>query len=47
MSGRYTRFLADGLPPFGHEVGGLGRLEIPLMDLVHGRVFNGAVQLRF
>jgi hypothetical protein len=47
MSGRYTRFLADGLPPFGQEVDGLGLLEIPPMDLGHGRVFNGGVQLRF
>ena len=47
MSGRYARFLADGLPPFGQEVGGLGLLEIPPMDLGHGRVFNSSVQLRF
>ena len=47
MRGRYTRFLADGLPPFGPELGGLGLLEIPPMDLGHGRVFNGGVQLRF
>jgi iron complex outermembrane receptor protein len=35
MRGRYTRFLSDGLPLFG-EVGGLGLLQIPPMDL--GRV---------
>src|SRR5918995_1089693 len=32
MRGRYTRFLSDGLPLFG-EVGGLGLLQIPPMDL--------------
>ena len=47
MSGRYTRFLADGLPLCGQEVGDLGLLEIPPMDLGHGRVFNDGVQLRF
>jgi hypothetical protein len=35
------RFLADGLPPFGQDMGGLRLLEIPPMDLGHGRVFNG------
>jgi iron complex outermembrane receptor protein len=47
MKGRYARFLADGLPPFGQDVGGLGLLESPRMDLGHGRVFNAGVQLRF
>src|SRR5687767_797174 len=32
MRGRYTRVLSDGLPLFG-EVGGLGLLQIPPMDL--------------
>lgn len=26
MKGRYTRFLSDGLPLFGQQVGGLGLL---------------------
>ena len=36
MRGRYTRVLSDGLPLFG-EVGGLGLLQIPPMDLGTGR----------
>ena len=36
MRGRYTRFLSDGLPLFG-EVGGLGLLQIPPMDLGKSR----------
>jgi outer membrane receptor for ferrienterochelin and colicins len=33
MRGRYTRLLSDGLPLFGEQVGGLGLLQIPPMDL--------------
>lgn len=33
MRGRYTRFLSDGLPLFGEQVGALGLLQIPPMDL--------------
>src|SRR4029078_8303348 len=33
MRGRYTRFLSDGLPLFGTDVGGLGLLQIPPTDL--------------
>lgn len=40
MRGRYTRFLADGLPLFG-EVGGLGLLQIPPMDLAQVEVIKG------
>ena len=40
MRGRYTRFLSDGLPLFG-EVGGLGLLQIPPMDLGAGRSDQG------
>lgn len=40
MRGRYTRFLADGLPLFG-EVGGLGLLQIPPMDLGQVEVIKG------
>jgi outer membrane receptor for ferrienterochelin and colicins len=40
MRGRYTRVLSDGLPLFG-EVGGLGLLQIPPMDLGQVEVING------
>lgn len=40
MQGRYTRFLSDGLPLFG-EVGGLGPLQIPPMDLGQVEVIKG------
>ena len=40
MPGRYTRFLSDGLPLFG-EVGGLGLLQIPPMDLGQVEVIKG------
>ena len=38
--GRYTRFFSDGLPLFG-EVGGLGLLQIPPMDLGQVEVIKG------
>jgi outer membrane receptor for ferrienterochelin and colicins len=40
MRGRYTRFLSDGLPLFG-DVGGLGLLQIPPMDLGQVEVIKG------
>src|SRR4029453_8786805 len=40
MRGRYTRFLSDGLPLFG-DVGGLGLLQIPPMDLGQAEVIKG------
>ena len=40
MRGRYTRFLSDGLPLFG-EMGGLGLLQIPPMDLGQVEVIKG------
>jgi len=40
MRGRYTRVLSDGLPLFG-EVGGLGLLQIPPMDLEQVEVIKG------
>jgi iron complex outermembrane receptor protein len=40
MRGRYTRVLSDGLPLFG-DVGGLGLLQIPPMDLGHVEVIKG------
>ena len=41
MRGRYTRFLSDGLPLFGAEVGGLGLLQIPPTDLGQVEVIKG------
>ena len=41
MRGRYTRFLSDGLPLFGAEVGGLGLLQIPPTDLAQVEVIKG------
>jgi iron complex outermembrane receptor protein len=40
MRGRYTRVLSDGLPLFG-QVGGLGLLQIPPMDLGQVEVIKG------
>jgi len=41
MKGRYTRVLSDGLPLFGQQVGGLGLLQIPPMDLGQVEVVKG------
>jgi outer membrane receptor for ferrienterochelin and colicins len=41
MKGRHTRFLADGLPLFGEQVGGLGLLQIPPIDLGQVEVIKG------
>jgi outer membrane receptor for ferrienterochelin and colicins len=41
MRGRYTRFLSDGLPLFGTDVGGLGLLQIPPADLGQVEVIKG------
>jgi iron complex outermembrane receptor protein len=41
MRGRYTRFLSDGLPLFGQQVGALGLLQIPPMDLGRVEVIKG------
>jgi iron complex outermembrane receptor protein len=41
MKGRYTRFLSDGLPLYGQQVGGLGLLQIPPMDLGQVEVIKG------
>ena len=41
MRGRYTRFLSDGLPLFGEQVGSLGLLQIPPMDLGQVEVIKG------
>ena len=41
MLGRYTRVLFDGLPLVGQQVGGLGLLQIPPMDLGQVEVIKG------
>ena len=41
MRGRYTRVLSDGLPLYGSQPGGLGRLQIPPMDLGQVEVIKG------
>ncbi len=41
MHGRYTRVLFDGLPLAGQQVGGLGLLQIPPVDLAQVEVIKG------
>jgi outer membrane receptor for ferrienterochelin and colicins len=41
MRGRYTAFLADGLPLFGQSGAGLGLLQIPPMDLGQLEIIKG------
>ena len=41
MKGRYTRVLFDGLPLAGQQIGGLGLLQIPPMDLGQVEVIKG------
>jgi iron complex outermembrane receptor protein len=41
MKGRYTRVLFDGVPLAGQQVGGLGLLQIPPMDLGQVEVIKG------
>jgi len=41
MRGRYTRFLSDGLPLFGEQIGSLGLLQIPPADLGQVEVIKG------
>ncbi|HSL24561.1 MAG TPA: TonB-dependent receptor [Vicinamibacterales bacterium] len=41
MPGRYTRVLSDGLPLYGEQVGALGLLQIPPMDLGQVEVIKG------
>jgi iron complex outermembrane receptor protein len=41
MKGRYTRFLADGLPLFGQQGAGLGLLQIPPVDLGRVEIIKG------
>lgn len=47
MKGRYTRFLGDGLPLFGQQVGGLGLLQIPPMDLGQVEVIKGVASAMY
>lgn len=42
LQGRYTQILADGLPLYGGQTGGLGLLQIPPMDLGQVEVLKGA-----
>ncbi len=41
MKGRYTRFLADGLPLFGQQGAGLGLLQIRPVDLGQVEIIKG------
>ena len=42
LRGRYTQLLSDGLPLYGGQVGGLGMLQIPPLDLRQVEVIKGA-----
>ena len=42
LRGRYTLLLADGLPLYGGQVGGLGLLQVPPMDLGQVEIIKGA-----
>jgi outer membrane receptor for ferrienterochelin and colicins len=41
LRGRYTQILADGLPLYGGQSGGLGLLQIPPMDLGGVEIIKG------
>jgi outer membrane receptor for ferrienterochelin and colicins len=41
MRGRYTRFLADGLPLYGEQIGAIGLLQIPPADLGQVEIIKG------
>ena len=47
MEGRYTRVLFDGLPLAGQQVGGLGLLQIPPMDLGQVEVIKGVASASY
>ncbi len=47
MKGRYTRVLFDGLPLAGQQVGGLGLLQIPPMDLGQVEVIKGVASAMY
>ncbi len=42
LPGRYSQLLSDGLPLYGGQVGGLGLLQIPPLDLRQAEVIKGA-----
>jgi iron complex outermembrane receptor protein len=42
LRGRYTLMLADGLPLYGGQAGGLGLLQISPVDLARAEVIKGA-----
>ena len=42
LPGRYTQVLSDGLPLYGGQIGGLGLLQIPPLDLRQAEVIKGA-----
>lgn len=42
LRGRYTQLLSDGLPLYGGQVGGLGMLQIPPIDLRQVEVIKGS-----
>lgn len=42
LRGRYTLILADGLPLYGGQTGGLGLLQIPPLDLGRAEIIKGA-----
>ncbi|MBM3906479.1 MAG: TonB-dependent receptor plug domain-containing protein [Gemmatimonadetes bacterium] len=42
LAGRYSLLLADGLPLYGGQAGGLGLLQIPPVDLGRVEVIKGA-----
>ncbi|MDA1081161.1 MAG: TonB-dependent receptor [Gemmatimonadetes bacterium] len=41
LRGRYTLLLADGLPLYGGQSGGLGLLQIPPVDLARAEIIKG------
>ena len=47
LKGRYTQILADGLPLFGEQIGGLGPLQIPPIDLGQVEVVKGTASALF
>jgi len=42
LRGRYTLLLADGLPLYGGQAGGLGLLQVPPLDLGRAEIIKGA-----